>query len=52
MVDEAIIEEAETLNCDMIVMVTHGRNKLGKFIFGSHTKNIIAKSQLPVLVLR
>jgi nucleotide-binding universal stress UspA family protein len=52
LVDDAIVEEAEKLSCDMIVMVTHGRSKLGEFIFGSHTKNVIAKSTLPVLVMR
>lgn len=52
LVDDAIVEEAEKLSCDMIVIVTHGRSKLGKFIFGSHTKNVIVKSMLPVLVLR
>jgi nucleotide-binding universal stress UspA family protein len=52
LISQAIImEEAEKAGCDMIVMVTHGRNPLGEFIFGSHTKKIIAKSRLPVLVL-
>jgi len=51
MVDNAIMEEAERRGCDMIVMVTHGRNALGEFIFGSHTKRVIAKSKLPVFVL-
>lgn len=50
-VDTAIIDEAEKAGCDMIVMVTHGRGPIGEFIFGSHTKNIIARSKLPVLVL-
>ncbi len=50
-VDQAIMDEAEKSGCDMIVMVTHGRNAIGEFIFGSHTKKIIAKSKLPVLVL-
>jgi nucleotide-binding universal stress UspA family protein len=50
-IDHAIMEEAEKSGCDMIVMVTHGRNPIGEFIFGSHTKKIIAKSKLPVLVL-
>lgn len=50
-IDDAIMEEAEKVGCDMIVMVTHGRNPIGEFIFGSHTKRIIAKSKLPVLVL-
>jgi nucleotide-binding universal stress UspA family protein len=51
MIDHAIMEAAERTGCDMIVMVTHGRNALGEFIFGSHTKKIISQSQLPVLVL-
>ena len=51
LVDHAIMEEAEKAGCDMIVMVTHGRNPVGEFIFGSHTKKIIARSRLPVLVL-
>ncbi len=51
MVDQAIMEEAEKAGCDMIVMVTHGRNPLGEFVFGAHTKKIISRSKLPVLVL-
>jgi nucleotide-binding universal stress UspA family protein len=35
----------------MIVMVTHGRSAIGEFIFGSHTRKIIANSKLPVFVL-
>ena len=50
-VDAAIMEEAEKAGCDMIVMVTHGRGPLGEFVFGSHTKKVIARSKLPVLVL-
>lgn len=50
-VDTAIMEEAEKAGCDMIVMVTHGRGPLGEFVFGSHTKRIISRSKLPVLVL-
>jgi nucleotide-binding universal stress UspA family protein len=52
MVDQAIVDEAEKSGCDLIVMVTHGRSPLGKFIFGAHTKHVITKSNLPVLVLR
>lgn len=50
-VDSAIIDAAEQSGCDMIVMVTHGRGPIGEFVFGSHTKRIIAQSKLPVLVL-
>ncbi|MFZ2307596.1 MAG: universal stress protein [Rhodoferax sp.] len=52
LVSQTIAEEAEKLGCDMIVMVTQGRSRVGKFIFGSHTKNVIIESRLPVLVLR
>ena len=50
-VDRAIIEQAETSGCDMIVMLTHGRGTFGELLFGSHTKNVLAKSKLPLLVL-
>lgn len=50
-IDQSIMDEAESSGCDMIVMVTHGRNALGEFVFGSHTKKIIARSKLPVFVL-
>jgi nucleotide-binding universal stress UspA family protein len=50
-VDRAIIEQAEESGCDMIVMMTHGRGTFGELLFGSHTKNVLAKSKLPLLVL-
>lgn len=52
MVSQSIVEETEALGCDMIVMVTEGRSRLGKFVFGSHTKEVIIESALPVVVLR
>jgi nucleotide-binding universal stress UspA family protein len=50
-VDRAIIAAAESHGCDMIVMVTHGRGAFGEFLFGSHTKAVLAGSMLPLLVL-
>ncbi|MGL6112111.1 MAG: universal stress protein [Rubrivivax sp.] len=50
-VDRAIIAAAESHGCDMIVMVTHGRGAFGEFLFGSHTKAVLAGSALPLLVL-
>lgn len=50
-VDDAIIHTAEDAGCDLIVMVTHGRGAFGELMFGSHTKNVIARSKLPLLVL-
>jgi nucleotide-binding universal stress UspA family protein len=50
-VDAAIVDLARELDCDMIVMVTHGRGAFGELLFGSHTKNVLAKSKIPLLVL-
>jgi len=50
-IDEAIIRVAEDRGCDLIVMVTHGRGAFGEFLFGSHTKAVLAGSKLPLLVL-
>ena len=51
-VDEAIVEAAAEFGCDLVVMATHGRGLFGELLFGSHTKNLLARSKLPVLVLR
>jgi len=51
-VDQAIVEAAEEFECDLIAMVTHGRGAFGELMFGSHTKNVMSRSKLPLLVLR
>jgi nucleotide-binding universal stress UspA family protein len=50
-VDDAIVAAAHEYGCDLVVMATHGRGAFGELLFGSHTKNIIARSKLPLLVL-
>jgi nucleotide-binding universal stress UspA family protein len=50
-VDRAIVAAAEARGCDLILMVTHGRGAFGEFLFGSHTKAVLAGSKLPLLVL-
>ena len=50
-VDAAIVAAAQEFGCDLIVMATHGRGAFGELLFGSHTKNVLAKSKLPLLVL-
>lgn len=51
-IDDAIVEAAAEYQCDLVVMATHGRGAFGELLFGSHTKNVISRSKLPVLVLR
>lgn len=50
-IDESIVRAADQYRCDMIVMVTHGRGAFGELLFGSHTKSVLARSKLPLLVL-
>jgi len=50
-VGDAIVNAAREFDCDLIVMTTHGRGAFGELMFGSHTKSVLAKSKLPLLVL-
>ena len=50
-IGQAISDAAVQQGCDMIVMVTHGRSRLGELFLGSCTKQVLARSGLPVLVL-
>ncbi len=50
-VDEAIARIGAESGCDLIVMATHGRGAFGELLFGSHTKAVMSRSRLPLLVL-
>jgi len=50
-IDQAIAEAAERAGCDLIVMVTHGRGVFGELVFGSHSKGVMSRTKLPLLVL-
>jgi nucleotide-binding universal stress UspA family protein len=50
-VDDSIVKAGDEFGCDLIVMVTHGRGAFGELLFGSHTKNVLSRSKLPLLVL-
>lgn len=47
----AIVQAAQQYECDMIVMLTHGRGAVGRLVFGSHTQQVLARSTIPVLVM-
>lgn len=51
LVEEAIVETAQREGCDLIVMVTHGRHGWSELLHGSHTKGVLTRSRLPLLVL-
>ena len=48
----AITEAAEAANADLLVMTTHGRTGVGRFILGSVTEAVLRRSPVPVLVVR
>jgi nucleotide-binding universal stress UspA family protein len=49
---EGIIETAEKQGCDLIVMASHGRRGLMRFLLGSQAIKVLTNSAVPVLVCR
>jgi len=47
-----IIEAAETRECDVILMASHGRRGLGSLLIGSETQRVLAHTKIPVIVYR
>ena len=51
-VSQAIVVAARERRCDLIVMATHGRGVVGQLVWGSNTREVMAHTDLPVLVVR
>ncbi len=49
---EAIITAAESVNCDLIFMASHGRRGISGLLLGSETQKVLTHSKIPVLVYR
>ncbi|MFB6113908.1 MAG: universal stress protein [Halodesulfurarchaeum sp.] len=49
---ERIVEYADENDIDLVIMGTHGRTGLNRFLIGSVTEKVIRSSSVPVLVLR
>jgi nucleotide-binding universal stress UspA family protein len=47
-----ILEIAEAEQCQLIVMASHGRNGLGRWLVGSVAESVLRQSTCPVLLLR
>jgi nucleotide-binding universal stress UspA family protein len=47
-----ILEAAERLGCDLIVMASHGRRGLPGLLLGSETQRVLVQAPCPVLVTR
>ena len=49
---EVIVNTAQELSCDLIVMGTHGYSALADALIGSTAKWVVRNSPIPVLVIR
>ena len=49
---ESIIEAANTTDCDLIFMASHGRRGLSAMLLGSETARVLTHTKIPVLVYR
>ncbi len=49
---EEILRLTEALRCDLVVMGTHGKTGLGRFLTGSVAEEVLRKAVCPVLVVR
>jgi nucleotide-binding universal stress UspA family protein len=47
----AIIRKADEFGVDAIVMSTHGRSGLGRWLFGSVTSKVLSVAEVPVFVV-
>lgn len=50
--EESIIETAEKLKIDLIVMGSHGRKGFQKFLLGSFAQDVLKGTKLPVLIVK
>lgn len=49
---ESILEHAGKQSCDLLVMGSHGRSGLAAMLLGSETRDVLAHTEIPVLVIR
>jgi nucleotide-binding universal stress UspA family protein len=49
---EGILTEIAVQGADLVVMCTHGRSGLGRWIYGSVAEEVLAHSPVPVLLVR
>jgi len=49
---EAVIAGADSADCDLIFMASHGRRGFSGLLLGSETQKVLTHSKIPVLVYR
>lgn len=48
----AIVDHAERIKAELIVMASHGRRGVSALLLGSETQKVLTHSKIPVLVVR
>jgi nucleotide-binding universal stress UspA family protein len=48
---EKILTMADDLNCDMIIMGTHGMGNLGHTFIGSNAKRVLCRTRKPIFII-
>lgn len=48
----SIVSLAQSENCDLIIMGTHGRQGLNRLLFGSVAEKVVKTSPVPVMTIR
>ncbi|HYL23144.1 MAG TPA: universal stress protein [Burkholderiales bacterium] len=51
-IPEVIVKEAERWPADLLVIGTHGRRGLNRFLLGSVADGVLRRSSVPVLLVR
>lgn len=49
---DAILATAQTAGIDTIVMGSHGRRGLGRLLLGSQAAEVLARAEIPVLIVK
>ncbi len=49
---EEIIKLADEIHADVVVMSTHGRSGVGRFVFGSVAERVLCEGNTPLLLIR
>lgn len=49
---ESIVDYARSINADLIIMATHGRSGISRWVWGSVADRILHASHTPVLLIR
>ena len=52
LIHEGILEAAQAMGADLIVMGSHGRHGIEKLLLGSTAQRVLSHTKLPVLVVR